>query len=419
MPDYTRYNKVLRQFRPGLDTVFVDLDILDQNIATIQKMVGPQFSYRTVTKGLPCIGLIDYIMMKNHSPKLMTFSEGVLDAVLNNFSTQAVDVMQGREMPVAGVKRLLNKHSLQSLLNVRWIVDTIDMAQQYAALNLPLKVCVELECGVMRGGPTTPDELLAILKVIANSKMVFSGFMGYDGQVIYAPLTAQIPNAPFIVTSDQEFINVNQKYDAFIAAAKAAYPQWIKNPHIVFNGGGSTTLNYYSAKPIVNTQINDISFGIGYLCPSNYAQWLEAFGLVNACYCVTFVNKVITPAQAPFEPGYFPALVAAGNPMLQTEYYVNSGAFPGARVYPGNPDPNNPTTPALIDNPFVPNDPSGELFSNEQQFFGPTGILNIEDYVFFRPYESSAVAWLGTLIGIRGDHVESIWSTITEQPNTK
>lgn len=401
---FATYNTTLKAERPGLDTVFVDLDLVDENIGVVKAMLGSQFKPRIVTKGLPCLQLIQYVADAFDTNRLMTFSEGVLIACLNQFNR--FDILQGRPLPVASVKRVIASVGRKSALSATYLIDTLDLAKSLAYLGLPFKVAVELECGVMRGGPRTNDELLAILDVIAHSSMVFSGFMGYDGHVVLAPLTATIPGAPVVLTSDQEFANVNTKYQGFIDAAKAKYPQWFTHP-VTFNGGGSTTLNYYTGQ--YTTPVNDVAFGIAILAPSLYDDVLSQFGIKPALFCASYLSKRIDNAELQFEPGYLPVL-AQDNPALQTCYYVNSGGFPANRVYPTAAD-------GLIDNPFSADTSGYHQFSNLAQYYGPQALpLNLGDNVFYRPLEGSAVAWLGHLTAIRGQSIEKTWKTITEQP---
>jgi hypothetical protein len=401
---FISWNEILKKGRDGLDTVFVDLDIIDQNIAVVKSMLGEQFKPRIVTKGLPCLSLIQYVSKEFDTKKLMTFSEGTLIACVKFFNK--FDILQGRPLPLSSVKRVLHAIGHHNFQEITWLVDTVSLARDLASLNLPLKVAIELECGVMRGGPRTTDELIEILDVISDSKLKFSGFMGYDGHVIFAPLTATIPGAPIVLTSDEEFANVNVKYQAFIDASKAKYPDWF-NDDTMFNGGGSVTLNYYTGQ--YTTPVNDVAFGIAILSPSLYDQVLSAFGIKPALYCTSYVSKRIDNAELQFEPGYLPAL-AQDNPALQTCFYVNSGSFPADRVYPSSDD-------GLIDNPFSPDTSGYHQFANLTQYYGPSALpLNIGDNVFYRPLEGSAVAWLGNLVAIRGNHIVKTWDTITEQP---
>jgi len=398
--DFSTWNNTLKTNRAGQDTVFVDMALIDKNIAAIKSMIGNRFAPRIVTKAMPCVGLIGYVAESFNTNRLMTFSEGVLRDCVQEFG-KFFDIMQGRPLPAAAAKRIIDKFGKARTSNVKWLIDTVARAQEYAALNIPMKVCVELECGVQRGGAHNNTELLAIMDIIDKSPLTFAGFMGYDGHVIYAGLTANFPGVT-PVTPDEEFARVNTRYQAFIDAAKTKYPTWFTKDTII-SGGGTVTLNYYNAATV--TPINDLTFGIGVVDPSAFGDILAAFGLSPALYCTTFINKRIDNAELPFVPGLLPSL-AVDNPSLQTCFYVNSGAFPGDKVYPQE----------LITSPFLDDSTGGEIFANLGSFYGPAS-LNVHegDFVFYRPYEGSASAWLGKLVAIRGTCIEHTWDTVIEQ----
>jgi len=403
---FAAWNAELRLKEPGRDTVLVDLDAVDHNIAVVRATLGPQFALRLVTKSLPSTGLIHHVMTVAHTNKVMTFSEGVLGELLDDFGW-SMDALQGRPMPVEGAERLLRKYDAAE--NVRWLVDTVDRAKEYAALakrtQTRLKVAVEIDVGLRRGGAIDNAELLNILAVIdANRKLLtFAGFMGYDGHVPYGP--------QFGLDSDAEFVAVHSRYKAFVQAGAAAYPYMFSRKDLVFNSGGTATYNRYT-KDLVDTPVNDMAMGSGFVMPGDFAN-LAALGHYPAEHLATPVLKRIVPAEVPFIQGYLPQL-AQSNPSLEVSFFMLSGPGPSQIVYP----------PQLIWNPILSTGPgtcgsipppSGDALGNQALMNGSHDLqLGVGDFIFGWFCEGSSVSEWGSITALRNNVIVDTWDTARE-----
>ncbi len=384
---FAAWNKELRAKAPGRDVVLVDLDAVDNNAAVIKAVVGPQFGLRLVTKSLPSLALIDYLLAKTGTSKLMAFSEGLLRELLGRFGA-TVDILLGRPMPVEGAYRVLNAFH-QPGKGVKWLVDTKERMLEYKDLahsfHARLDVAVELDVGLRRGGARTTTELLEILAVIAAhpQQLRFVGFMGYDGHVPFAP-----PG----FDSDVEFAEVQSRYADFVTAGQQAYPALFAGP-LVFNCGGTATCYRYGAD--LQTVVNDVAVGNGFLLPQRFSD-LAAIGLLPAIFAASPVLKRIDPAEVPFAEGYLPML-AQSDPSLEVTFHIVAGGFPGDMVYPQG----------LVPNPLIPAGEAVEnLLPNQNFWNAPRALdLRIGDFVFYYPWEGDVLVWLDTAEILRSDRL--------------
>ena len=396
------WNTELRQKEPGRDSVLVDLDAVDHNIGVVRSLLGPKFALRLVAKSLPSPGLVGHIMAVAGTNKVMTFSESGLGDLLDEFGW-SIDALQGRPMPVEGAERILRQY--RAATNVRWLVDTVDRANEYAALakrmHTHLKVAVEIDVGLRRGGAIDNNELLNILAVLdaSHGYLTFAGFMGYDGHVPFGPAFGFDPDA--------EFVAVHQRYKDFVAAGAAAYPRMFSSKDLVFNSGGSTTYFRYT-KDLVDTPVNDMAMGSGFVMPGNFAS-LADLGHHPAEYLATPVLKRIVPAELPFLQGYLPQL-AQGNPSLEVAFFMLSGPGPSQVVHP----------PELVWNPILSSGPAvcpqaGDPLGNQAMMNGAHDIqLGVGDFIFGWICEGSAVSEWGSITALRHNVTVDTWETTRE-----
>lgn len=400
---FAAWNAELRQKEPGRDTVLVDLDAVDHNIGVVRSILGPQFALRLVAKSLPSTGLVRHIMSVARTNKVMTFSESGLGDLLDDFGW-SLDALQGRPMPVEGAERLLRQY--RAAANVRWLVDTVDRANEYAALakrmHTHLKVAVEIDVGLRRGGAIDNNELLTILAVLeANQKyLTFAGFMGYDGHVPFGPAFGFDPDA--------EFVAVHQRYKDFVAAGAAAYPRMFSSRDLVFNSGGSATYFRYT-KDLVDTPVNDMAMGSGFVMPGDFLS-LADLGHHPAEYLATPVLKRVVPAEVPFLRGYLPQL-AQSNPSLEVAFFMLSGPGPSQVAYPSQLIWN----PILSPSPVVVCPQAGDPLGNQAMMNGAHDVqLAVGDFIFGWLCEGSAVSEWGSITALRHNVMVDTWDTTRE-----
>ena len=70
---FQQLQTLLQQQGSGTPTLLLDLDLLDANIHALKQVLKPQAAYRLVVKSLPSAALIDYVLRKTGSQRLMCF----------------------------------------------------------------------------------------------------------------------------------------------------------------------------------------------------------------------------------------------------------------------------------------------------------------------------------------------------------
>lgn len=398
------WNQELRDKAAGREVALVDLDAVDQNLKLVGAQLGSQIALRLVAKSLPSIRLLEYMMVAACTNRVMAFSEGMVRDLLLRFGSD-VDILLGRPAAVDAAARVFTtldecSSGANPANGVRWLVDTAERMSEYRELaeqrGSTIRVAVEIDVGLRRGGALDMDELLAMLAIIdESSSLELSGFMGYDGHVPFAPEGA---------TPEREFADVQRRYTEFVQAGTQAFPAMFEGS-LLYNGGGSRTYDRYTDG--LDSPVNEVAMGSAFFYPGHFADLSET-RLRRASFLASPVLKRIDPAEIPFAPGLLPAM-AATNPDLEVAFYVVGGGFPADQDYPQG----------LVENPAVP-PPEGvnNLLSNQAQWLGSREVpLELGDFIFYHPWEGDGVRWLSRLDVFRDGVLVDQWPTF--QPGAR
>jgi D-serine deaminase-like pyridoxal phosphate-dependent protein len=385
---FANLNTTLR--RNGIDrpVLLIDLDRLDRNIERVARSVkiGTPRNYRIVVKSVPSPGLVDYIATRAGTNSGMVFHRPFIEEIAR--LRPHSDLLLGKPMPVSAVATFYDRHRgpFDPARQLQWLVDSEARLAQYLELAqgrpLKLRVNLEIDVGLHRGGFADPAALVNALRTIAKNPehLEFSGFMGYDAHVGGLP--------GFLANS--EIPKVKARYAAFVDTLRREFPQMAKGP-LTFNGAGSPTFrNYESSSPL-----NDISVGTALMKPTHYDL----------------------PILADFEPSAFiatPILKRHANTGLPTQEWL---AGPMAAWNPNKADMlfayggnwlAEPESPAGMQRADI------YASSNQEGYYAAKGVqLAVDDFFFLRPTQSEAVLLqFGDLVGIRGDHIEQRWPVL-------
>ena len=353
-------------FRPA---ILLDLDALDQNIVHLKQMLNRNAAYRIPVKSLPCIELIDYVMRQSGSNKLMVFHQPFLTLVAQHFPRS--DVLFGKPMPVGAARVFYqtfdDASSFVPCKQLQWLIDTQERLEQYLALAIELKqtmrVNIEIDVGLHRGGLLEPESLNAVLDVIdANSDyLVFSGFMGYDPHVVKLPR--------FIKSKSVAYQESQARYQAFIEVAKS-HKANIDIDQLCLNGAGSPTLELHRNQ----TVCNDLTAGSCLVKPSDFD--IETLSAMRAA---TFISTPVLKCR----PGtWLPSgdklasIIQAWNPNREQSFYIYGGKWMADFISPTG----------LIHNAIIG-------FSTNQQIVNGSSLVGLkpDDFVFLRPHQSECV----------------------------
>lgn len=251
---------MLKRDGPGRPVLVVDTARVDHNIDALAGSVGPDKTYRVVVKSLPSVPLVERVMERSRTNALMVFHQPFLNAVAERFPE--ADALLGKPMPLAAARtfyRQLDSRRYDSSRHLQWLIDSMDRLRQYQGLarelGVSMRINVEIDVGMHRGGLTEPAALAAMLEVIREDPkhLVFSGLMGYEPHL--TGLEAQLGH-PAVQA-------VLEEYRAYLDEIRRA---GLTLDGLTLNGAGSHTLRIYEK----DRTMNDLSAGSGVVMPTDF-----------------------------------------------------------------------------------------------------------------------------------------------------
>lgn len=387
-------NQGLRQHERAIPMLLIDLDILDHNIAQLQAQIQPSTDLRLVVKSLPSRSLLQYVMERTSCQKLMVFHQPFLNNLATYLDT-SIDILLGKPMPVSTAHYFYNNHipgatQFDPFHQVQWLVDTTERLLAYAqlasTLGQKLRVNLEIDVGLHRGGFITLDRFRNALQIINEhtNHLEFSGLMGYDPHVVKLPRWLKSPA--------QALHNTQEVYQKFIQLIQQEFPNLWRND-LVLNGAGSPTFSLHQAK---HSLLNDIAVGSALVKPSNFdIPSLASFRA--ASWIATPVLKKQSGTRLP-GLGKLPNWLSKVFPYLQESYFIYGGYWKADYHYP----------PDIRTNPLF-----GE--STNQSMLNASGNypLGVGDFIFLRPWQSEAVfLQFGRIMAIRAGNIVDEWSLL-------
>lgn len=394
-PYFKALNAKLRQHLPAsIPRMLLDQSRLAENCQYIRQITQKNAKdLRLVVKSLPSLPLLAFISEQVQTDKFMVFHQPYINTLVN--AMPHADLLLGKPMPVQAVARFYHTLAAQNQKNastfqpskqLQWLIDTKARLLNYVALAKqlaqPMRVNIEIDVGLHRGGISTLAELDAMLAVIlANPQyLTFSGFMGYDAHV------GKLPS--IIETTEASLAKSQAIYHSFIQHLEKKYPQLLTNK-LCFNGAGSPTFALHTAQ----SPINEVSVGSAFVKPSDFDV-----PSLTALKPAAFISTPVLKSGADLKlPG------AAWLGQAWQTYDVNKRHH--FFIYGGNWLA-NPISPAGLS----ANDLYG--YSSNQELYTAANDLGlaVNDLIFFRPTQSEAVLkQFGSLLVINAGTV-SEWS---------
>ncbi|MEM9256408.1 MAG: DSD1 family PLP-dependent enzyme [Pseudomonadota bacterium] len=174
-------------------TLIVDRTQLRRNVAILKNHLQDRFDYRIVAKSLPSLSLLEDIMSASDSHRLMLFHQPFVNAVATQLPD--ADILLGKPMPAAAAHNFYREFkggTFDPARQLQWLVDTPERMRQYSALasaqNTTMRVSIELDVGLHRGGVSDDHQLLDMLSTLqASPYLSLSGLMGYEPHIIKIP----------------------------------------------------------------------------------------------------------------------------------------------------------------------------------------------------------------------------------------
>jgi D-serine deaminase-like pyridoxal phosphate-dependent protein len=369
----------------------IDKTRLNANIKQLRKMLPRGMAYRIVAKSLPSIDVLRHITKAARTDRLMSFNANMVAQLLD--AMPECDQLLGKPVPVAGLaqflKRLPKAHK-KSLEKVQWLVDTPDRLAQYselaAAQKIKLRVNLEIDVGLHRGGLKPGAETQAALDILAADKRLsLSGMMGYE------PHLSKTPKLGGWRKRAQK--GAAQAYGEAIGQA-AAIMGAAQAKNMVRNMAGSPTFGLYH-----DTQIaNELAAGSALVKPSDFD-----LPILSDFQPAAFIA---TPALKVSEGVHIPALEYAhgllGKPQKGRSVFIHGGYWMASPVHP-------------------PKLKTSSIFgrsSNQELLVAPRNTkLAADDFVFLRPHQSEAVFLQFPKIALyepsaKGDKISALWAPL-------
>ncbi len=383
---FSALNEMLKAEGPGRPVLLLDLNRMNHNIDLLARSVGPDKTYRVVVKSLPSIELLDHVMRRAGTRALMVFHQPFLNQIAESFPDS--DVLMGKPMPFQAARIFygeLGNSSFDPSRQLQWLVDTPERLAEYQALarnlGVHMRINVEIDVGLHRGGVEDPEQLAAMLQTIAADpeRLSFAGLMGYEPHLTGLGANLEHPAVQDVI----------RRYQADIERVRAA---GYEPESLTLNGAGSHTLRIYEG----DRTMNDLSAGSGVVKPTDFDTHHLAENQ-PAAFIAAPVLKTYDRLYAAGEP-LIADVLQWWNPNMRRLHYIYGGYWKARYVSPaGIPEPLYHST-------------------NQEPFTtSPRGALAVGDHAFLRPTQSERVLLqFGDLHVVENGELVDRWSVFQD-----
>jgi D-serine deaminase-like pyridoxal phosphate-dependent protein len=371
-------------------TLVIDRQKLLANADVLRQHLAGKFHYRVVAKSLPSLPLLETVMARTDTRRLMVFHQPFLNLIAKQLP--ATELLLGKPMPVAAAARFYQYHTdpgFDARAQLQWLVDSNARLQQYAALarqrNEVMQVNLELDVGLHRGGYSETPALIAALEVIEREpRLRFAGFMGYDPHVAKTPGLLGGP--------DKAFAAAQRRYRHFVDAAEQHLGRSLAAATL--NAAGSPTYQRYDGGQVAT----ELAAGSALVKPVDFDLDTLADHQA-AAFIATPVLKSLPVAQVPGIEGL--ARVQSWlNPNSRQAFFIYGGYW---KALPESP-------PGLSTHALYGRS------TNQEMLNGSASIdLQPDDWVFLRPTQSEHVfLQFGDIAVYEDGHIVDSWPVFTQ-----
>ena len=398
---FRQLNETLKKDGPYRPMLLIDLDKLDRNIRALRRLVPTGMAYRIVAKSLPSPGLLSYLMARTETRRLMVFNHTFLKQTAIDFPDS--DVLMGKPMPAKAAAAFYREFEpiyragaglagagvFDPQRQLQWLVDTDERLMQYqqlaSQLGVRMRINIELDVGLHRGGLQSPEQLQPLMdRILAQPQSLeFSGFMGYDPHVVKLPR--------FIKSAPEAYAQSQAIYRSFLDWIRAHYPQ-VDVASLCLNGAGSPSMVLHRQGSV----INDLSAGSCLVKPTDFdIPTLEMFE--PAAYIATPVLKGSAGIALPGLES-IKDLAPKWNANWQQTYFMYGGKWLARLESPAG----------LRGNGLFGTSSNQEIVNGSRRTQ-----LDVDDHIFLRPTQSEAVLLqFGDILAFRGATIEAAWPVL-------
>jgi D-serine deaminase-like pyridoxal phosphate-dependent protein len=384
---FTRLQQALRAAGPAMPTLVVDQQRYLANLERIAQTRQAGLALRVVVKSLPSLSLITHALKAWNTERVMTFNAPQLLALAR--ARPSVQVLLGKPMPVSTAAWVLDQLAglpFNAARQIEWLIDTPARAAQYRDLararGVPLRLNVELDVGLHRGGIEADAALVDLLKLVQSEPLLsWSGFMGYDAHV------AAIPDLPGARAGAAEHARI--AYARHFATAQTVLGTMARDT-LTLNTGGSLTYHLHDGKQVPN----ELSVGSAAVKPLDFERD-STQALQAASFIATPVLKTMDTFRLPTGVEWLSRAAATWDTNQARALAIHGGHWLADPVSP----------------PGVK--PSGlyGTSSNQQVMVAPVSTqLATDDWLFLRPRQSEAVfLQFGDIAVFDGKRITERW----------
>ncbi len=344
--------------------IVLDKNRLDKNLDVLASSAPAHMTVRIVAKSLPSLELLQYVMERVGTERLMTFNLPMLSD-LARLMPNATHLL-GKPFPVRAAAQFYRDAPLDSEPDVQWLIDTEQRLAQYQelarSLERPLQVSIELDVGLHRGGFTADASLAAALNAVdASPHLTFTGFMGYEAHLAKFPKVGGI--------RDRALRSSLTAYAAALDLAKEVLPAETLGAAVI-NTAGSMTFPLHH-----NTSFaNEMSIGSALLKGTDFdLDTLEAFE--PSVFIATPVLKVLNGVGLP-GMDFLRPLTSRLRPNGLKTAFIHGGHWLAQPVHPSG---------------LKQNSIFGRSSNQEMLNLPATTPIEPDDFVFLRPTQTEAV----------------------------
>jgi D-serine deaminase-like pyridoxal phosphate-dependent protein len=368
--------------RAGLNkpVLVIDRQRLDANIKSIRASVSAAgLPLRVVAKSLPSPLLLDAVLRGMATDRLMVFSADMLRQLMP-LHPQA-DYLGGKPLPVSEFLRVIEDPATDPGPRMQWLIDTPqrlkDYAEAAAARGKAIRVSLEIDVGLHRGGFADSQALAAALAQAKASGVEVAGLMGYD------------PHVPKMPSPDEAWTDSQAAYRTAIAVTRES---GLDPERLTLNSAGSPTFRRHCQDSVAG----EVSVGSAFVKPGDF-DYDDLSDLAPAAFIATPVLKASEHQPVPgLEP--LSGAMHWWDRNTTRGFYIHGGHWLAKPVSP----------PGLQYSKLMGRS------SNQELLTGSTLVeLKPDDMVFLRPDQSEALfLQFGDIVVYDGREVAAMWPTL-------
>lgn len=396
---FEKLTQALRQAGVCTPALIIDKERFDKNIDLLTNTLSKGFDYRIVAKSLPSIPMLQYIMRRAGTVRLMSFHLPFLMQVIKQIPS--ADILMGKPLPVCAARHFYAWHGQQNSsmcfapeLQLQWLIDSPERADQYEQLakelGINIRISLEVDIGLHRGGFKPDDSFVQLLEKVSESPyLTLAGLMGYDAHVSKLPA--------FLGGLSMAFQSARSRYKLFTDLVRNTLGEKTLQG-LCINTGGSSTYSLYDD----DTEIvaNEIATASALVKPTDFdVPTLDRH--LPAAFISSPVLKRIDHPEIPEAPK-LSAVLRWLRILPKAGCYIYGGNWLASPCYPES---------AKTSSVFGRSS-NQEFYQLEQK-----STLKVDDYMFFRPTQSEAVFLQFGQIAVYEDGKITEWWPVLDYPD--